>query len=92
MSQPSPTTDTFIAAVRASHDRLTGLLEPLDADGIRAESYDAGWPIAQVASHLGSQAEIFELFLDAGLTGGELPGSERFQEIWGRWDSSTPEQ
>ena len=75
-----------------SHDRLVGLLAPLDAEGIRAESYDTGWPIAQVASHLGSQAEIFELFLDAGLGGGELPGSERFQEIWGQWDSSTPER
>ena len=92
MPQPSPTTDTWIAAVRASHDRLVGLLAPLDAEGIRAESYDTGWPIAQVASHLGSQAEIFELFLDAGLSGGELPGSERFQEIWGQWDSSTAER
>lgn len=92
MTQPSPTTDAWIAAFRASHDRLVGLLEPLDAEGIRAESYDTGWPIAQVASHLGSQAEIFDLFLDAGLSGGELPGSERFQEIWGQWDSSTAER
>ena len=36
-----------------------------------APSYDTEWSVGQVLSHLGSQAEIFELFLDAvqGKTG-----------------------
>ena len=92
MTQTTTTTDTWIDAMRASHDRLIGLLAPLDGVAIRARSYDDDWSIAQVASHLGSQAEIFGLFLEAGLSGGELPGSEKFQEIWGRWDTSSPEQ
>jgi uncharacterized protein (TIGR03083 family) len=87
-----PTTETWIRALRASVDRFTSLLTPLDGTAIRARSYDTDWSIAQVASHLGSQAEIFGLFLEAGLTGGELPGSEQFQAIWSRWDSSSPEQ
>ena len=81
-----------LTALRHSHDRLTDLLQSLDADGIRQESYDEGWPIAQVASHLGSQAEIFELMLDAGLTGGEPPAMPTFQQIWARWDACTPEE
>lgn len=81
-----------IIALRHSHDRLTDLLQSLDAEGIRNESYDEGWPIAQVASHLGSQAEIFDLMLDAGLSGGEPPTMPAFQQIWARWDASTPEE
>ncbi len=81
-----------ITALRHSHDRLTGLLQGLDADGIRQESYDEGWPIAQVASHLGSQAEVFGLMLEAGLTGGDPPEMATFQQIWARWDASTPEE
>lgn len=91
-TSPDRGVDAWIAAIRASHDRLTGLLGPLDGEAIRGRSYDTDWSIAQVASHLGSQAEIFDLFLRAGLDGGEMPGSERFQQIWGRWDGSTPEQ
>jgi len=87
-TDPSPA----ITALRHSHDRLTALLHGLDADGIRQESYDEGWPIAQVASHLGSQAEIFGLMLDAGLTGDEMPGMPVFQQTWARWDASTPEE
>ena len=81
-----------ITALRHSHHRLTGLLQGLDADGIRQESYDEGWPIAQVASHLGSQAEVFGLMLEAGLTGGDPPAMATFQQIWARWDASTPEE
>jgi uncharacterized protein (TIGR03083 family) len=90
-----PTTSdptSAITALRHSHERLSALLHGLDADGIRQESYDEGWPIAQVASHLGSQAEVFGLMLDAGLTGGDVPGMPVFQQIWARWDSSTPEE
>ena len=40
-----------------------------------------------VASHLGSQAEVFQLFLDAGLTSGEAPGGGAFPPIWDRWNA-----
>jgi uncharacterized protein (TIGR03083 family) len=87
-----PSTTEWIAAVRDSHDRFTALVEPLDADAVEAPSYASEWTIAQVASHLGSQAEIFELFLDAGLTGAPAPGGEVFGPIWDRWNALPGEQ
>ena len=42
-------------------------------------------------SHLGSQAEIFGLFLDAGLTGQEPPGREEFMPIWDSWNAKDPQ-
>ena len=85
-----PDASALISAVRASHERLTGLLEPLSEEQITGPSYDDDWTIAQVASHLGSQAEIFGLFLDSGLTGAATPEFPAFQEIWGRWDAAEP--
>ncbi|HEY7265889.1 MAG TPA: maleylpyruvate isomerase family mycothiol-dependent enzyme, partial [Trebonia sp.] len=81
----------WVRAVRASHDRLAGIAGSLDSDGLRARSYDKDWSIAQVLSHLGSQAEIFGLSLDAGLSGGDPPGQESFPPIWDKWNSRSPE-
>jgi uncharacterized protein (TIGR03083 family) len=65
--------------------------EPLTEDQLRQRSYASEWSIAQVLSHLGSQAEIFELFLDAGLTGQDPPGMEQFRPIWEIWDGKEPQ-
>jgi uncharacterized protein (TIGR03083 family) len=65
--------------------------EPLTEDQLRQRSYASEWSIAQVLSHLGSQAEIFELFLDAGLTGQDPPGIEQFRPIWEIWDGKEPQ-
>jgi uncharacterized protein (TIGR03083 family) len=80
-----PTVHDWLDAVRSSHRRLRSLLEPLSAARVAGPSYH-DWSIAQVASHLGSQAEIFELFLDAGLDGSAPPGGEVVSAIWSRWD------
>jgi uncharacterized protein (TIGR03083 family) len=85
-------TSTWIGAVRGSHDRLTGLLRPLDAERLGGPSYPSEWSIAQVASHLGSQAEIFGLFLAAGLSGEDPPGGEAFGPIWDRWNALSPSE
>jgi uncharacterized protein (TIGR03083 family) len=85
-----PDISSWLRAVRSSHDRLSGLLGQLSAEQIAGPSYDTEWSVAQVASHLGSQAEIFELFLDAGLAGEDAPGSERFPLIWDRWNALEP--
>jgi uncharacterized protein (TIGR03083 family) len=77
----------WIKAVRSSHERFSALVLPLDDEQVQHPSYDDGWSVAQVASHLGSQAEIFELILEAGLTGGATPGNEQFQPLWDKWDS-----
>jgi len=86
-SRPGP----WISALRNSHDRLRAAAGPLSPDQLEQRSYASEWSIAQVLSHLGSQAEIFGLFLDAGLAGTEPPGSEAFGPIWDRWNAKTPQ-
>jgi uncharacterized protein (TIGR03083 family) len=79
-----------IAAVRRSHDRFVALVTPLDDAQVQAPAYPTEWSIAQVASHLGSQAEIFDLFLTAGLEGRPAPGGDVFAPIWDRWNALPP--
>jgi uncharacterized protein (TIGR03083 family) len=81
-----------VRAVRASHDRLAGLVAELDGDGLRAQSYDTEWSIADVLSHLGSGAEIFSLYVDAGAAGGEPPSRDAFPGIWDTWNARSPEE
>lgn len=85
-----PDDATWISALRSSHERFAGLVVPLDDEGLRRRSYDPEWSIAQVASHLGSQAEIFGMFLDAGLHGSEQPAQADFGPIWDRWNAMPP--
>jgi len=88
----SSDTSRALLALRRSQDRLTSLATGLDAAGLRAPSYSGDWTIAQVFSHLGSQAEVFGLLLEAGLSGGDAPGQEAFPPIWDSWNARTPEQ
>jgi uncharacterized protein (TIGR03083 family) len=81
----------WLAAFRRSHDALSATVGGLDPAQIIGPSYCDEWSIAQVLSHLGSQAEIFELFLDAGLEGREPPGQDSFPPIWEKWNDRTPE-
>jgi uncharacterized protein (TIGR03083 family) len=83
--------DRWIAAVRHSHDTLRALAAPLTAEQLRQRSYDTEWSIAQVLSHLGSQAEVFNLWLDAGLTGQDPPGRDAFLPIWEAWNTRSPQ-
>lgn len=86
-TSPAP----WISALRHSHDRLRAAVEPLDPGQLEQRSYASEWSIAQVLSHLGSQAEIFGLFLNAGLSGSESPGQDAFAPIWGVWNAKTPQ-
>jgi uncharacterized protein (TIGR03083 family) len=86
-SSPGP----WISALRHSHDRLRSNVEPLGADQLAERSYCSEWSIAQVVSHLGSQSEIFGLWLDAGLSGQDPPGHDTFPPIWERWDAKSPQ-
>ena len=85
-NDPAP----FIQALRHSHDSLRALVEPLADSQLEQRSYCTDWSIAQVLSHLGSQAEIFGLWLDAGLTGQDLPGQDAFPPIWDAWNARVP--
>jgi uncharacterized protein (TIGR03083 family) len=82
--------EPFTAALRHSHDALRANVEPLDEDTLRQRSYCSDWSIAQVLSHLGSGAEIFSLFLEAGLAGTEPPGPDTFPPIWQAWNERGP--
>ena len=87
--EPSP--GPWISALRHSHDRLRADVEPLGPDQLTQRSYPSEWTIAQVLSHLGSQAEIFGLVLEAGLAGQEPPGPEAFPPIWDTWNAKDPQ-
>jgi uncharacterized protein (TIGR03083 family) len=83
--------DPRIDALRRSHDALRATVEPLGEDRLRQPSYASEWSIAQVLSHLGSGAEIFMMFLDAGLSGAEPPGQDAFPPIWQAWNERSPQ-
>jgi uncharacterized protein (TIGR03083 family) len=87
MTDPTP----FLSALRGSHDRLAVIVKSLDADDLRKQSYAKEWSIADVLSHLGSGAEIFELYVNAGL-GGQAPTQEDNQRIWDAWNARSPEE
>lgn len=87
--EPSPA--PWIGALRHSHDTLQAKVEPLDPGQLEQRSYASEWSIAQVLSHLGSQAEIFGLFLDAGLSGQDPPGPDAFHPIWDTWNAKSPQ-
>src|ERR1700678_2693299 len=86
-NSPAP----WISALRHSHDRLQAAAGPLDLAQLEQLSYASEWSIAQVLSHLGSQAEIFGLSRDAGLTGQDAPGREAFPPIWDVWNAKSPQ-
>ena len=81
----------WMRAVRASHDRLADIVASLEPAALRERSYDKEWSIADVLSHLGSGAEIFELYINAGL-GGQPPGREDNERIWAVWNARSPEE
>jgi uncharacterized protein (TIGR03083 family) len=86
-TSPAP----WISALRNSHDRLAAAVGPLGRDQLVQPSFDSEWTIAQVLSHLGSQAEIFDLFIAAGLTGQDPPGMDQFGPIWDVWNAKDPQ-
>jgi uncharacterized protein (TIGR03083 family) len=85
-----PTYDEIYAALVALHDRLIAAVTPLSDPQLSAPSYDDDWSIAQVLSHLGSGADVFTLFLEAGLRGEPAPGLEAMQPVWETWNAKSP--
>jgi uncharacterized protein (TIGR03083 family) len=81
----------WIGALRRSHDQLQALVEPLDAAQLRSRAYPSQWSIAQVLSHLGSGSQVFDRFIDSGLTGAPPPGIDVMQPIWDEWNAKTPD-
>lgn len=90
--QSEPSLTDVMAPLRNSHDRLVSVLAPLTGDQAGGPSYCGDWTIGQVASHLGSGAEIYGLLLPAGLGQGPAPGMEQIRPIWDRWDAKPAAQ
>lgn len=82
--------DELASALRRSHDRLVAAVGTLTDEELTGPSYADEWSVAQVLSHLGSGAEIFTSFLDAGLHGDPAPGGEQLRPVWDRWNAKTP--
>ncbi len=80
-------TQPWIAALRSSQDRLSALVVPLIRDRLGEQSRSRDWTIAQVLSHLGSQAEIFGSILDAAVEQRPLPGPDTFPPVWDDWNA-----
>lgn len=89
MSEPS-TVSGLIEALRASQDQLAGTVTGLDATRATQPSYDDGWSIADVASHLGSSAVIFTGHLRSGRDGAPAAGIEAAQPVWDQWNAKDP--
>jgi uncharacterized protein (TIGR03083 family) len=90
-AQAQPTYDEIFGAIRRVHDRLVAAVTPLSDPQLRSPSYDDDWSIAQVLSHLGSGAEVFTLFLEAGQHGEPAPGLEAMQPVWATWNAKSPQ-
>jgi uncharacterized protein (TIGR03083 family) len=84
--------DQLLGVLAAAQDRLAAAVQPLSLDLLTGPAYPSEWSIAQVMSNLGSGTEIFGLYARAGLAREPLPGQERFQEIWDRWNAKAPDQ
>jgi uncharacterized protein (TIGR03083 family) len=82
--------ELWLAALHNSHRGLVDTVAPLNAAEVSGPSYDSEWSIAQVLSHLGSGAEIFSLFLAAGLDATPVPGVEQFGPVWEQWNAKAP--
>jgi hypothetical protein len=74
----------WIEQLHASSQRMAEEVAGLRPDGPTACTE---WTVGQLLSHLGSQAEILTLFLDAGLSGTEAPGPDAFAPIWDAWNA-----
>ena len=72
----------WISSLRSSQDRLASVITPLQPMDLERQSYDPGWSIAQVLSHMGSQAELFMVWVNAAVEGTDPPGQESMKPAW----------
>lgn len=88
---PVPTLAEVETALHRSQDRLAAAVAALTAEELTGPSYDTGWSVADVLSHLGSGAAIAGLTLDAGLGRRGAPELEELDALWISWDARRPE-
>jgi uncharacterized protein (TIGR03083 family) len=81
--------DDSIAALRANHDRIAGLVPGLTEAQLTGPSGAAEWTVAAVLSHLGSGAEIGRYPVLAAATGTD-PAAPSNESVWDRWNALPP--
>lgn len=86
-----PTLAEVETALHRSQERLAAAVAALSPEELTGASYDTGWSIADVLSHLGSGAAIAGLTLDAGLGRREAPEFEELDALWTSWDARPPQ-
>jgi uncharacterized protein (TIGR03083 family) len=84
------TVSALVDALGDAQERLAATLDGLTDEEVTLPSYDDGWSIADVASHLGSGAEIFTGHLRSGVKGEPAapPGAAR--PVWETWNAKQP--
>jgi len=80
----------WIAALRASHDRLVTQVAGFDDGALGHPSMCSDWSVAQVLSHLGSGAEIGRATLAATVEGRDA--TTDLEAVWGRWNAMAPRE
>jgi uncharacterized protein (TIGR03083 family) len=71
-----------------SNRHLREIVEGLETSQLDASAYPTEWTIADVLSHLGSGAVIFQRWLEDALAAGETP-SDYPPSVWAEWDAKS---
>jgi uncharacterized protein (TIGR03083 family) len=82
-------TTTNLEALRTSVQRLRGIVEPLDDSAVGRSAYPTEWTIAQVMSHIGSSAVIFQRRIEDELVG-TTTSDDFAPSVWDEWNAKTP--
>src|ERR1039458_4192923 len=89
MSKGQQMTD-HVDVLRASVERLRGIVEELDPGQLEMSAYPTEWTIADVLSHLDPGAVILQRRLDDAIAGSTTP-SDFAQPIWDAWNAKSPQ-
>ena len=81
--------ESRVSALRSSVDELHELVSGLDDPQVASRSYCDDWSIAQVLSHLGSGAVIFQRSLQDAQAGTTAPDDFN-PSVWDEWNAKTP--
>ena len=77
-----------VDVLRASVERLRGIVEELNPTQLEMPAYPTKWTIADVLSHLGSGAVVLQRRLDDAVAGSATP-SDFTQPIWDAWNAKS---
>jgi uncharacterized protein (TIGR03083 family) len=80
-----------LAALRTSVDHLRDVVSKLDDTQLEQHAYPSEWTIADVLSHIGSSAVIFERRFEDALRRDPTP-DDFAPSVWDVWNAKSPRQ